>query len=80
MERIEPSDVVLHKPSGEKWVICGVNYEQGKVIPCGFPFPTLGKLEDCELIEKYEGSDKQPDGWIDALKSRGFDHFIYKTT
>ena len=32
--KIMPNDTVLHKPSGETWVVCGVNHEQGKLIPC----------------------------------------------
>ena len=45
-------DIVKHIPTGETWVLCGVNNERGEVIPCGWPFPTLGKAEDCVLIER----------------------------
>ena len=48
---IKPNDIVLHKPSGEKWVVCGVNYNKGQLIPCGYPFPTVAWIDDCVLME-----------------------------
>lgn len=38
-DRIRPNDVVLHKPSGEKWVVAGVHYDGKTLIPKGYPFP-----------------------------------------
>ena len=32
---IRPSDVVLHKPTGETWVVCGVDHEKGELIVRG---------------------------------------------
>ena len=29
---IRPNDIVLHKPSGEKWVVCGVDHSKGELI------------------------------------------------
>ena len=57
---IRPSDVVLYKPTGETWVVCGVDHEKGELIPCGYPFPTLAKLEDCELVEECYTVKGQP--------------------
>lgn len=49
--KIRANDVVRHNPSGETWVVCGVSYERNELVPCGYPFPTLAKLSDCELVE-----------------------------
>ena len=51
MNKIRPNDIVRHIPSGEKWIVCGVSYEQDELVPCGYPFPSLAKISDCELIE-----------------------------
>lgn len=29
---IMPNDTVKHHPTGEEWVVCGVNYERGELI------------------------------------------------
>lgn len=73
---IRPNDVVLHKPSGEKWVVCGVDYSKGELIPCGYPFPTLAKLNDCELVEEQYAVKGQPEEYIKALQKHGLDRFI----
>ena len=47
---IRPNDTILHKPTGETWVVCGVDREKGKLIPCGYPFPSLAdfrKMLNC---------------------------------
>ena len=36
-----------HKPTGETWVILGVNIEQNQVCAAGWP-PTIAKLTDCK--------------------------------
>ena len=73
---IRPSDVVLHKPTGETWVVCGVDREKGELIPCGYPFPTLAKIDDCELIEERYAAHGQPDDYIKALQKHGLTRFI----
>lgn len=74
---IQPNDTVIHKPSGEIWVVCGVDYNKGDLIPCGYPLPTLAKLSDCELIEKgYIRYGGQKPEYIEALKKDGLDRFI----
>lgn len=73
---IRPSDVVLHKPSGEKWVVCGVNYDEGKLIPCGYPFPSLANINDCELIEEGYTAHGQPKEYIEALMKHGLINFV----
>ena len=49
---IQANDIVKHIPSGEEWVVCGANYNLGTLIPCGYPFPTIANISDCELLEK----------------------------
>ena len=73
---IRPSDVVLHKPTGETWVVCGVDHEKVELIPCGYPFPTLAKLTDCELVEECYTAKGQPEEYIKALQERGLTRFI----
>lgn len=73
---IRPNDVVLHKPTGEKWVVCGVNYNQGCLIPCGYPFPTVVKVEDCELLEEHYHAKCQTEEQINALKKHGYESYI----
>lgn len=76
MERIRPSDIVKHKPSGETWVVCGVNYDSGNLIPCGYPFPSIAKIEDCELVKEQYTVNGQPEEYINALKKHGLDNYI----
>jgi hypothetical protein len=73
---IRPNDIVLHKPSGETWVVCGVDHSKGELIPCGYPFPTLAKVSDCELIEEGYTAKGQPEEYIKALQKHGLDRFI----
>ena len=73
---IRPSDTVFHKPSGETWVVCGVDREKGELIPCGYPFPTLAKLSDCELVEEHYTVKGQPEEYIRALQKHGLERFI----
>lgn len=73
---IRPNDTVLHKPSGETWVVCGVDYDNDELIPCGYPFPTLAKISDCELIKEGYISRGQPEEYINALREHHLDRFI----
>ena len=40
-----------HKPSGENWLILGVNIEKDEVCAAGWP-PSIGRLSDCEGFEE----------------------------
>lgn len=73
---IRPSDTVLHRPSGETWVVCGVDHEKGELIPCGYPFPSLAKIADCELVIEGYTQYGQPEEYKTALKSHGLYRFI----
>lgn len=73
---IKPNDIVLHKPSGEKWVVAGVNYDEGRLIPMGYPFPSLAKIEDCELLERRYEFEPQEESIINAFINRGLSSFV----
>lgn len=46
---IDTADTVLHKPTGERWVVACVS---GKHLSwCGWP-EGMAELSDCELVEK----------------------------
>lgn len=45
---MDTGDVVLHRPTGEKWVVAFV--EGGRLAWCGWPEGTAA-VENCELIE-----------------------------
>lgn len=73
---IMPNDIVLHKPTGETWVVCGVNHTDGTLIACGYPFPSKAKVEDCELLEARYHVEPQSIEEINILKSHGLDNYI----
>ena len=74
------ADYVLHKPTGEEWVVCGVNYERGELIPCGYPFPSVAKIEDCVLTEKKYSSGAQEREYIEALQKAGMTELLEAQT
>lgn len=71
-QNIRPTDIVLHRPSGEHWVVCGVNMQTGMLIPCGYPFPTVDRIEDCELVEARYPEKGMPGEYVRALESVGY--------
>ena len=73
---IRPNDVVLHKPTAETWVVCGVDYEEGELIPCGYHFPTIAKLSDCLLLEEHYIMTPQSKETIKTLQEHGLERFI----
>jgi hypothetical protein len=40
-----------HKPTGETWVILGVNVKRGEVCAARWP-PSIGKLRDCKNFKQ----------------------------
>lgn len=74
--RIMPNDTVKHRPSGEIWVVCGVNHESGSLVPMGYPFPSIAKVEDCELIERHYEAEPQSEEQIKALQAHGLTGYI----
>ena len=69
-----PGDFVQHKPSGKQWVVCGVSYDKGQLIPCENPFPTYAQIDDCVLIESRNAP--QTKVMANALAVRGLHDFI----
>lgn len=75
-DRIRPNDIVLHKPSGERWVVAGVHFDGCTLIPKGYPFPSVAKTEDCELLESHYVSSPQEEGVIRTLMEHGLNAYI----
>jgi hypothetical protein len=57
---LKTGDVVLHKPSGETWVVAIVDGDD--LMWCGWP-PGMARTSDCELVESC--SDEES---LDMLK------------
>jgi len=76
--KIRPNDIVLHKPSGEEWVVCGINYDNGQLIPCGYPFPSVARIDDCVLVESC--NKPQTEEMKKALSEHGMLNFIEELT
>lgn len=75
-DRIRPNDVVLHKPSGEKWVVAGVHYDGKTLIPKGYPFPSIADVADCELLERNYTSKAQEENVIKSLMAHGLESYV----
>ena len=75
-EKIRPNDVVLHKPSGEKWVVAGVHYDGKTLIPKGYPFPSIANVADCELLESNYKSKSQEENIIKYLMAHGLESYV----
>lgn len=45
---IRTGDTVIHKPTGEEWLVAGV--DNGQLMWCGWPEGSAD-LADCELVE-----------------------------
>lgn len=73
---IKPNDIILHKPSGEKWVVAGVDVISGKLIPMGYPFPSIANIADCELIEERYEFESQGESVIKEFLRRGMSSFV----
>lgn len=63
---IKTGDTVLHRPSGEKWLVayadCGI------VCPCGWP-ETIAKESDCQLLDSATEEER-----IDLLREMAEKH------
>ena len=75
---IRPNDIVYHRPTGGTWVVCGINNDLGYLILCGYPFPSVAKISDCELVEEGYTKNGQPDEYVQALERAGYPTFVYK--
>lgn len=54
------------------WIISG----GGRLIPCGYPFPTVARIEDCEVIERHYETQYQTEEQIKALQKYELTSFI----
>lgn len=75
-DRIRPNDVVLHKPSGETWVVAGVHYDGKTFVPMGYPFPSIANVEDCELVESHYTHIPQEENVIRSLMAHGMESYV----
>ena len=73
---IRPNDTVLHRPTGETWVVAGVSLSTGELVPSGYPFPSVAKIEDCDLLEKGYEAKPQDKDVIEAFQKEGMLKFI----
>jgi len=47
--KIRCSDAVIHKPTGEKWLVAYADYETGELSWSGWP-EGRARIEDCEIV------------------------------
>lgn len=71
---IRPGDIVHHRPTGETWIVAGVNENNGTLVPKGYPFPTVGKISDCDLIEAK--GEPQDESVREAFRTLGMIGYI----
>lgn len=48
--RIRCGDHVLHRPSGETWVVAYADYGTGELSACGWP-DSIARISDCDLVK-----------------------------
>lgn len=49
--RVNCGDAVLHRPSGEKWLVAAADRERDEIMYCGWP-EGVAKLSDCDVIRR----------------------------
>lgn len=47
-------DVVLHRPSGEKWLVAMA--DEADIMPCGWP-ETVARVSDCEIVTAADDAE-----------------------
>lgn len=55
MADIDTADVVLHRPTGEEWLVAYV--ANGKVCCCGWPL-SYAPVSDCDLVRKATAEER----------------------
>lgn len=63
-------DSVLHRPSGEEWVVAYADATQDVVAWAGWP-NGRARLSDCTLVRP--ASDEQHQHWVQTWRSSGHD-------
>lgn len=54
--QIDTADEVLHRPTGETWLVAVVDGDQ--LIPCGWPL-SYAKTSDCELTKAATDEERE---------------------
>lgn len=49
-------DTILHKPSGERWLVAAVSPTGDQIVCCGWP-ESVAPVTDCELIKSATDAD-----------------------
>lgn len=62
---IRTGDRVLHRPTGERWVVAWADPSTDDLHWCGWP-PGLARLSDCERVK--EASDEEHDAVLSGLR------------
>lgn len=73
---IMPNDIVLHKPTGEKWVVAGISRNEGRLIPKGHPFPSEARIADCELLERRYEFNPQDAEVLKYFMNNGMNNYV----
>lgn len=58
---LRTADVVLHRPTGETWVLAYADHDAGKLCPMGWPFCEAA-IADCDPVKLAED-----DAYLDTL-------------
>lgn len=73
MEKIKPADHVLHRPTGETWVVAYADHEADRLSPCGWP-EGIANISDCELVKAATDEESREMIELWAAKTGGDDH------
>lgn len=49
---IRAGDMVRNTRTGERLIVAGVNYELNQFVPMGYPFPSIEKICEYEVVER----------------------------
>jgi hypothetical protein len=63
-------DHVLHKPTGEKWLVRYVRPDEDRMSWCGWP-PGEARISDCDLV--YSCTDAEHEKLLAELSSHAED-------
>ncbi len=61
-------DIVLHRPSGEEWVVAWTDHETGYMAPCGWP-TCQALISECEV--RKAASDAEHAALVEQVKNSG---------
>jgi hypothetical protein len=64
---IRAGDTVLHKPTGEKWLVAAMSGDGAKLVCCGWP-ESIADVSDCELFRSAT-DEKHTDTLMRVIES-----------